>query len=436
MRKTLRLARREYLAAVRTKGFLIAILVMPLLMGGSALGMLLLKDQVDTTDKRVAVIDRSGAVGEVLRVAAEARNESEVFDDESGEKVKPAYVIDLVAPEDDAGAQRLALSDRVRRGELHAFLDIGPDVLEPGGDPERARIAYYGKNAAMDDLRTWMGYPINQHLRRSRLAEAGVDEAAMEALFRWIPVEGLGLVSLDASGQVKEARRSSEAEAILVPFGLAMLMFMMVMMGAMPQLQSVMEEKSQRIAEVLLGSIKPFEFMMGKILGGLGVTITASSVYVVGGVLAARHYGVSEYVPYHILPWFFAYMLLAIMMLGAFLAGLGAACNDAKEAQGVTLPAMMPVMIPMFVAMPVLREPHSAFATVMSLVPPFTPMLMLLRQSAPGGVPGWQPWVGVVGVLLLTLLTVWAGGRIFRVGILMQGTPPKLGNLVRWAVRG
>ncbi len=437
MRKTLRLARRDYLAAVRTKGFIIGIVVFPLMMSGSAIGMVLLKGQVDTKDKRVAVIDRSGAVAQTIIEAAGERNRTALIDEKSAKKVKPAYVLEAVAPNDaDPTAQRLALSEKVRAGELHGFLEIGPDVLRPGADPERGRIAYYAKNAALDEVREWLGMPLNQHLRRTRLVDAGMDAATVESMMRWIPIESMGLVSVDAAGNVQEARRAGEAEAILVPFGLMVIMFMMVMMGAIPQLQSVMEEKTQRIAEVLLGSIKPFEFMLGKVIAGLGVTATASAVYVIVGIVAARRFDVTEYVPYEMLPWFFAYMLLAIAMLGSVMAALGAACSDPKEAQAVTFPAMMPVMIPMFIAMPVLQQPHTTFATVMSLVPPFTPMLMLLRQSAPGGVPGWQPWVGLAGVILCTLLAVWAGGRIFRVGILTQGSAPKLGSLVRWAVRG
>lgn len=100
------------------------------------------------------------------------------------------------------------------------------------------------------------------------------------------------------------------------------------------------------------------------------------------------------------------------------------------------LPAMLPVMIPMFVMVPVLREPESTFATAMSLVPFFTPMLMLIRQTALESLPAWQPWLGLLGMSLFTLLAVWTGGRIFRVAILMQGTPPKLGNMMRWALKG
>ncbi|MFH1845035.1 MAG: hypothetical protein ABIF77_17740, partial [bacterium] len=78
----------------------------------------------------------------------------------------------------------------------------------------------------------------------------------------------------------------------------------------------------------------------------------------------------------------------------------------------------------------------SGFATGMSLIPPLTPMMMLLRQSSPVELPAWQPWVGLLGVVLYTVLCVWAGGRIFRVGISMQGATPKLGNILKWAVKG
>ena len=338
---------------------------------------------------------------------------------------------------EDPDAQRLALSDRVRDGRLHAFVEIGADIAHPSGAPEASRIAYHAKNAVMDDLRRWIVWPINNHLRKVRLADAGIGESDVKDLFHWVSVEGLRLVSMDEeTGQVQDAQRSSEGEAIGVPIVLLMLMFLMVMMGAVPLLQSVMEEKSQRIAEVLLGSIHPFQFMMGKVLGGVGVSLTGSSVYVIGGIVALSRLGLAEYIPYRILPWFFGYMILAIIMLGAMLAALGSACNDAKDAQSLTMPAMLPVMVPMFVLMPVLKQPLSDFATGLSLIPLFTPMVMLLRLSTPSGIPSWQPWVGLGGVLLFTVLSIWAGGRIFRIGILMQGTPPKLTRILRWAIRG
>jgi len=211
---------------------------------------------------------------------------------------------------------------------------------------------------------------------------------------------------------------------------------MMIMMGAVPLLSSVMEEKTQRIAEVLLGSITPFEFMMGKMLGGIGVSLTGSLVYVLGGIISISKMGLGEYIPYHILPWFFTYMLLSLIMFGASFAALGSACSEPKDAQSLSTTVMLPIIIPMFIMTPVIKEPLSMLSTGLSLFPPFTPFLMLLRQSTLGGVPTWQPWLGLLGILLFTVICVWAGGRIFRVGILMQGESPKLSNILRWAIKG
>jgi len=438
MRRILRIARREYTVAVRTKGFIVALVLVPFLMGGSTLVLMLTKDRVDTTDQVLAVVDHSGVVADGLVKAAEERNTTSIFDEETGKRNKPAYVIEVVEPNTaDPVALRLELSDRVRRDEIRAFLEIGPEVVHPGEDRDACRLAYHSKNAAMDDMRRWLGWPVNTQLRRVRIKEAGVDEALAGDILTYLAVRGHGLASMDEkTGQVQAARRSNEGEAVGIPVIMAMLMFMMIMMGAMPLLHAVMEEKNHRIAEVILATVKPFHFMVGKIIGGVGVSLTASAVYVVGAIVLINYYDLGEFIPYHLLPWFFTYMVVAIVMMGAIFASLGAACNDPKDAQSLTLPAMIPIMIPMFVLFPVIREPDGTLATVGSLIPIFTPMLMLLRQATPVGVPGWQPWAGLALVLAFTLFTVWAGGRVFRVGILMQGTPPKLSNLVRWIAHG
>jgi ABC-2 type transport system permease protein len=438
MRKTLRLAQREYLAAVKTKAFIIGLVLAPVLMSGGLLGMALLRNQVDTKDKKVAVVDRSGVIAPALVQAAQARNAKEVFDQKTGKKLRPAYLFESVKPAaDKADAQRLELSERVRNGQLHGFLEIGPSLLHPAKDAPEAGVAYYAKNAVLDDLYRWVANPINDELRRRRLTEAGIDATKVTNLFDWVHVEARGLSALDAkTGEVSKAKVSHEVEAIVVPMLLVVLMFMLLMMGTAPLIQTVMEEKTQRIAEVLLGAVTPFEFMMGKILGGVAVSLTGSAVYVLGAVLTLSSLALGQYIPYHLLPWFFAWLLAAIFMQGATFAALGSACNDAKDAQNMHLPAMLPFLAPMFILMPVLKEPQSAFSTGASFFPPFTPMLMLLRQSAAGGIPAWQPWVGLVGVVACAVLAVWVGGRVFRVGILMQGKPPKLGEILRWAVRG
>ncbi len=438
MRKIFRLTKREYLAAVKTKGFIIMLVLMPVLMGGSGIAMYLFRGQVDTTDKHVAVLDHSGILMDMLLKAVEERNQAAVYDKQTGKKIQPAYILDFIRPDkENPGRQRLELSERIRRGELHAFLEVGPNVLRPTGEPSTFRIKYHAKNAAVDNIRNWLNNTINPYLRTVRLADAGVDEARAAEILAWLQVEPMGLITVDeATGEIQEARKTGEAEAVLVPLVLFFLMFMLVMMGAMPLLQTTMEEKTQRIAEVLLGSLKPHEFMAGKVLGGLAVSLTGATFYVAGGVFFLRKIGLSSFIPFHVIPWFFVFLLLEIVMLGSLLAALGSACNDPKDAQNLTFPAMFPVFFPMFLLMPILQEPTSAFATWLSLIPLFTPMLMLLRKASPVGIPAWQPWVGLIGVLLLTGLAVWAGGRIFRVGILMQGGAPKLSKIFRWVFRG
>jgi len=438
MRKLLRLAKREYLASVKTKGFIIMLVLMPVLMGGSGIAMYLLRNQIDTTDKKVAVLDRSGVIADDLLTTAKKRNDAAVFDKESGKKIQPAYIFEIIKPDDmSTEAQKLELSNRINDGELHAFLDIGPNVLNLEGDEDTFLMAYHAKNAAMDNIRTWLNNTINNYLRKTRMRDAGVDDSQADEILTWIQVEAMGLVSVDEeTGEIQSARKTSEAEAILVPVILFFLMFMMVMMGAMPLLQSTMEEKTQRIAEVLLGSLTPFEFMGGKVLGGLGVALTGTLFYLCGGIFFVSKMGLADFIPFHIIPWFLIFLVFEIIMVGSMLAALGSACNDPKDAQNLTFPAMIPVMFPMFIFMPILQEPTSGFATWMSLFPMFTPMLMLLRKAAPVDIPMWQPWVGLVGVLLFTVLSVWMGGRIFRVGILMQGGAPKIGKIIRWAFRG
>jgi ABC-2 type transport system permease protein len=187
---------------------------------------------------------------------------------------------------------------------------------------------------------------------------------------------------------------------------------------------------------MLLGSAAPFELMMGKVLSAVGVSLTSSSFYVAGGTLALSGMGMLGLAPLGLLPWFYVYMVADVVMLCALAAALGASSSDPRDAQSLHVVLMAPVIIPYFMIAPLLRSPNGLLGTVMSLIPPFTPMLMLLRQAMPGGVPAWQPWVGLVGILAWALASVWAASRIFRIGILLQGKTPKLSELARWAIRG
>ena len=273
--------------------------------------------------------------------------------------------------------------------------------------------------------------------RRADYQALGIDINRNKGLTASVPIEGLSLVERDEkTGEVHPARKRSELEGFFVPFAVAMILAMIVMVGSAPMLQNVTQDKTQRIVETLLGAATPFELMTGKVLGSVGVSVTSSVLYVLAGTVAVNALGVAGLLPLTIIPWFYVYLLADVVMLCAFAAALGACCSTPQDAQNLAIVLLMPCLIPMFMLVTVLRQPNGTLATVMSLVPPFTPILMLLRQAMPGGVPAWQPWVGLLGVLLFVAATVWAASRIFRVAILMQGKPPRLAEMVRWAMKG
>lgn len=438
MRKTMIVAIREYNEAVKTKAFIIGLLAMPVLMGGGIAVQFLLRDKVDTKDKRVVIVDHSGVVADALVQAANARNEMQIFRGEGDERkqVAPRFVIERVEPEGDPLKQSLALSDRVRTKDMFAFLVVEKDLVEATDPSAAPRINYHSESPTDDAFLDWVYGPLGDRVRELRLAKANVDLNVVRDAIRSPGVANLGLVSVDASGNIKPAERTNRLANFLVPMAAMMLMLMVTMIGASPLVQSTIEEKMQRIVEVLLGSITPFELMLGKLLGMVGVSLTMGAVYLAGGYASLKAAGFVEFFPTHLLVWFIVFQALAVLMYGSLFIAIGAAVTDLKESQSMMLPVTLLVMAPMFVWGNVLKEPNATFAVVTSLFPPATPMLMILRQSIPPGVPAWQPALGVGLVLLTTLLLVWAAGRIFRVGVLMQGRGAKFGEMLRWVARG
>jgi ABC-2 type transport system permease protein len=460
MRKVFVIAAREYLAAVRTKSFLISLLVLPLMMGGSIILQLLLKDQVDTTEKRFAVIDRTPGqkLFQALETAARVRNEKGIFD-RSGKQTKPVYTIEHVEPSaEDAKAvneQRYQLSQRVKAEELFGFLEIGANVLdyghaeappfsssleEPAPSPQPGNdhvIRYQSNRPASDQFQHWANALLKDTIDETRAISAGLAPGKLAHIMTPVPLVTKGLSKRNPqTGEIEEADNQNEIAMLAVPGGLMFLMFMLVLIGATPLMSGVLEEKMQRIAEVMLGSVQPFQMMLGKLLGMVAVSFTLSAIYLGAAYWAAYRYEYTQYIPVNILVWFFIYQALAVLMFGSLFIAIGAACTDTRETQSMVWPVMLLITSPMFVWINVIREPTSTFATTVSMIPFATPMLMLARQAVPPGIPWWQPAIGVVGVLLTTALCVYAAGRIFRVGILMQGKGAHFGDMLKWVFRG
>jgi ABC-2 type transport system permease protein len=452
MRKVFVIAARDYLATVRTKGFLISLLMMPILMSGSIVAQRLLGDQVDVRERRFAVVDRSagGQIADLLVKKVKERNNVAIVDPETGRQRLPAFVLEIEPQRDDAPQQRLDLSDRVRKKEFYGFLEIGHEVYAPAqprtadGTSAADRLAQrpgalrYQSNHPLDDLfPKWAEETVNEFVHTRRSEQAGLPLDKVREILAPVGVETKELSRWNAEkNRIEEGPDENKFLSFLAPFGLMMLMFMVIMIGATPLMQSVVEEKMQRIAEVLLGSVSPFQLMMGKLFGTVGVSLTLVSVYLGGAYYAAQRYGLSEHLPTDLLLWFLLFQVLSIVLYGSLFIAIGAACTEMKETQSLIWPVMLLATMPMFVCFNVIREPNSPFATWASFFPPATPMLMIARQAVPPGISPWQPALGVVLVLLTALFCVYAAGRIFRVGILMQGKGAKIGEMLRWVVQG
>ena len=435
MRKIWVIARREYMAMVGSKAFLISVAIMPILMLGGAIAPNLLKDQVDLNDKQIALVDQSEQLVQPLQQAVAAYNEQGVNDPESGKQVRPKYRLKIIRERPVTDELRLKLSDQVRNGELYAFIEIPADVLKSPGDGEPTVVDFFAENAVLSEGKNWFAANITTLVQTRRLRSAGIDPTVVAAS-RAITVKGRGLFNRDASGQIKKAGRSAAIMTILMPLGIMMFMFMLIMMSAQPMLESVLEEKTNRIAEVLLGSATPSQIMGGKLFGNVGGSLTIATIYVTGGYLIARYNNMADAVHFEMLPWFLAFQILAVLMFSSIFLAIGASVNQLKEAQSLLMPVWIVVVLPMFVWLNIVREPNGSFATWFSLVPPFIPMLMCLRLAVSTAVPAWQPVAGVAIMVVVTALCVFLAGRIFRIGMLVQGRAPKLTELIRWAVAG
>lgn len=426
MNKIFAVAEQEFRSLTRSKAFLITISFLPMLMVGMSIMQQRLSDRADTRPKHFAVIDRSGRWYDALAARAELRTQH------LGQ-VKHESLAPFVPERGDATLPldqlRLQLSDAVKKEQLYAFIEIP-------AEPDVTPIQYYSDHPASGNLPDWLSSSIDDILRDRRYSEAKLDAATVGALRRHVDAERLGLWTRDAEGHVHPAEHLDIVKTVIVPMVPPFLLFFFVVVSTPQLMNSVLTEKLSRISEVLLGSLSPFELMAGKLLGSVAVSLLLGAVYLGGGLLAADRMGYAGAVPPALIAWFLVFLVLAMLLYGSICLAIGAACTDQKDAQNLMMPVMMPIMIPMLLMSAVVESPSSRLATGLSLFPLSTPMTMLLRVGLHPSAPLWQVALGVVLTLATALGCVWAAGRIFRVGLLMQGKSAGIGQMLRWIISG
>ncbi len=437
MSKILTIALTEYSNAVRSKAFLIGLLMMPLMIGLMIAVPHFTKDKVDLTDRTVAVVDYSGGLEEVIAEAAAGRNENGIFTDDTGEGRKqnqPRFLIETLETDDpDRADYVLALSDRVRKGELFAFVIIEPGVFARQAAGQ-SQVSYHTQTPTFQLLPEWLEMVISEEVRRVRFEESDLDPGLVGQVMQRTRMERLGLAKRNKDGGIKAAEKENRIATFAIPAASMFLLFTMVMSSAPALLNSVLEEKMQKIVEFLISSVSPFQLMMGKLIGAMLVSLTLSVLYLGAMGYVAWDRGFMDMIPLHLIFWFFVFLMMAILIYGSMFLAIGASCNEIQDAQSLMVPAMLMVVLPIMVWLPVLQSPTGTFARWISFFPPATPMLMMLRMAVPPGLPGWEIAVGVLVAGLFTVISVLAAGKIFRMGILAQGQPASFGRMLKWLI--
>jgi ABC-2 type transport system permease protein len=449
MRKVLTVAARDYLATVRSRYFIFCVLLVPLLMSLSAVVSRHVGTKSKLKEKRFAVVDRTprGEFFPLLEKAVRQRNETQLNDSKTGEQYKPVFVIERVEPSADTpeaiGNQRLELSERVRKEQLAGFLEIGPDVATgQTATGERAGLRYQSDNVTaegrFDAFPRWAERVVNEAIRQHRIAAAGLSVAQVQAVLQPVPLVSQTLSRRNPTTEaIEETSEGSVLARVGAMMSLVMLMYMGIVFCASFLIQAVLEEKMQRIAEILLGSVPPFQLMMGKLFGLGSASLTITALYFGGLYWAARLFGWTEYLPpLEVVPWFVVFFVLAMLLYGSVAMALGAASTDIKEVNMLFTPVLMVVILPLLLLPLVQDDPNGPLAVGFSLFPPTAPTFMMARMAIPPGIPAWQLAVGVGLLLVTTFGCVWGAGRVFRVGILMHGKGAGFGEMAKWLVRG
>ena len=416
MRRLLRIAGREYLSYARTVGFWLSLVTMPLVLGAG----LAIPSMMDRTapPTRLVVIDLTHAgLGQALidRLRAEPPG------------VSGALVI-APAPVSATGAPSAAAARAVVRGLLggraeHDRSLRGFDAAAILSGPAAApTMDLWSSNLIDGALAGLLKDDLAEVMRRRALIGSGVDPAVIAAADQAAPRVVLYSPDAEAAGP---ASLRDELPSIL-GFSMGMLLWSVVLTGAGILLNSVIEEKSSRILEVLLTSASTAEVMGGKILGVMAVTATVLTVWlsVASGLAAVVAPGLlgeiaAVLIGKGLIVVFGLYLIMGYVMYAAIFAAVGAFCETTREAQTLLGPMMLVLSIPLIFMGQSIAHPDAPLLAILSWVPPFTPFLMVVRAA--NDPPAWRIAASLCLMLVTTAAVVWVAGRAFRAGALSIG---------------
>lgn len=453
------IAYREYVAMVGTKAFLFSMVMMPVLMFGSLFLMPLLQKIGGGRELKILVADGSGRMVPILQEATAAREKQSQRSGQPGEAalespfgnaadrwVFSATDAPILTPE-----ARFAYCEQIRKGELYGLLEIPDSLLSQpqltkgdAGDSEgSAKVAaptpqpvFFANDAMMSEARLWCSQLLSKVVRAQRIQQFNLDTIDPEILnLLEARVDVAGSKPIDPSSDGRPQSPIDAIKSMFLPFGVMMLMFMVILMAAQPMLESAMEEKSLRISEVLIGAVTSTQLMGGKLLGNVAGSLVIFILYGAGGIFVLNQQSMLSLVPLHLIPWFLLFQVLGVLFFSSIFLVVGASVNELKEAQALLLPVWMVLMAPVMVWFIAVRDPNGGVATALSFFPPSCPLTMVLRLATGVAIPVWQPIAAAVLMIASTMGMVVLAGRIYRVGLLRTDGVRSIAQLLRRAIQ-
>jgi ABC-2 type transport system permease protein len=431
-RPVLTIAKREYLSRVRTKGFWIATLLLPL----SISALVVLPSLIAMKSRgslRLAIVDEVGDFGRALAdklVEADAPKAAKDSAEKQLDKEQTAeFKVELLSPEEDRAKQRAELDRRVLASEIDAWLWLSGEGLANN------EVEYHGESISNVFTQERLERVATDVIGGARLQQAGIDSAKVAELTQKFSLKTTRVL---AGGSRQEGRLT----AFILAYALFFLLYVVIMLYGQQVMNGVLEEKSSRIVEVILATVKPAELMLGKLLGigaagltQLGVWLVAMTALtapaLVGALSITPDGDQIPQVTLSLAVHFLINFLLGFFLFATLYASIGAATNNVQEAQQFVGFLVVFQIAPMFFLLPVINDPDSTRSVVLSMIPLFTPLLMLLRIAVKMP-PLWQILTAYALTAGFVFFLVWVCARIYRVGILMYGKKPTFQELWKW----
>lgn len=437
--KIITIARREFTAMVATKAFVFTLVMMPILMLGGIILIPALSRLGGQKDRRIVVADASGKLLESIQEAARQRNtailaaiaaNAEIGRNKGEDPFSGVEILNFEAAAEAAltDQQRLEFSDQIRDGDLYALVEIPANLA---GSNSRANAKFVSQDAALSGARRWLENHLQNHLRVIRLSELGIDPELVAKADAKISLEPTSPYIESEDGKATSKGGADTLASLFLPFGIMMLMFMVIFMAAQPMLESGMEEKQHRIAELLLGSVSPAELMTGKLLGNVAGSFVIFAIYGLGGLIILGQNGWEVNLSWSQMPWLILFQVLGVLFFSSIFLAIGASVSELKEAQSLLLPVWLLLAAPLMVWLVAVREPNGAVAISLSFFPPSAPLMMSLRLSSGQTMPLWHAPLAALLMLIATYVMIKVAGRVYRTSLLKSDSVASFGKLLQ-----